>query len=108
MRAAGRKALGSALLLSAAAACLPPARGLSASEIGSAFWTNLLGLSHKLRVAFVAPEEASRLREAGVAVAEPGVYPLLQPLLPAGPKQQRLSVILLTPFSAKAGGRIDG
>jgi hypothetical protein len=108
MRSGGRRALGSALLMYAAAACLPPAGGLSASDIGSTFWTNLLGLSHKLRAAFVAPEEASRLREAGVAVAEPGVYPLLQSLLPAGPKQQRLSVILLMPFSAKAGGRIDG
>ena len=107
MRASRRRWAWTVFLLLAATGLGIAAR-ISAAEIGSEFWTGLLGLSHKLRAAFVAPEEAARLRQEGVAIAEPGVYPLLQPLLPAGPKQQRLSVILLTPFSAKSAGRIDG
>lgn len=63
------------------------------------------GLSGKLRVLIVAPEDAAALSGLGIQLDEPGVHPFLAPAS-SKPKASLLSVILLTPFSAKIGGKI--
>jgi uncharacterized protein YcbK (DUF882 family) len=69
---------------------------------------NLTGLSGKLRSLFVTPKQAESLRELGIELTEPGIYPFL--LSPSNPKSAGagLSIVVLTPFSAKIAGKIEG
>lgn len=83
-----------------AGVALAPARGTSAAAFGSL--SALIGASGKLRAVFTLPG-ASETRAVAGAAGSPGVYPL-----PAGdsPVAADLSLIVLTPFSAKVNGRI--
>ena len=83
-----------------AGVALVPARGTSAAAFGSL--SALIGASGKLRAVFTLPG-ASETRAVAGAAGSPGVYPL-----PAGdsPVAADLSLIVLTPFSAKVNGRI--
>ena len=79
---------------------LVPARGTSAAPFGSL--SALIGASGKLRAVFSLPGARETQSVAGAA-GSPGVYPL-----PAGDSAltSNLSLIVLTPFSAKVNGRI--
>lgn len=79
---------------------LVPARGTSAAPFGSL--SALIGSSGKLRAVFSLPGARETQSVAGAA-GSPGVYPL-----PAGDSAftSNLSLIVLTPFSAKVNGRI--
>lgn len=69
---------------------------------------NIGGHSGKLLVFIVTPEGLSELERAGLIVTfeEPGVYPFKWPESWPGNTTAGVSVILLTPFSAKRDGRI--
>lgn len=100
--------IGAALRVSllAAAVASAPARGAELPPLPdpSAAFASLTGFSGKLRAIFLEPEDAARLKEAGALKAEPGVYSLTgEKGLSGG-----LSLFVLTPFSAKIAGKIDG
>jgi len=77
-----------------------PASAPSASDC----FASLTGFSGKLRAVFLEPEDAARLKTAGAIAADPGVYSL------TGAKGLTggLSLFVLTPFSEKIAGKIDG
>ena len=83
-----------------AGVALVPARGTSAAAFGSL--SALIGSSGKLRAVFSLPG-AREIQSVAGAAGNPGVYPL-----PAGDSAitANLSLIVLTPFSAKVNGRI--
>ena len=82
--------------------------GAVGTGVSSDLLKNLTVLSGKLRTLFVTPEQAKSLRELGVELTEPGIYPFL--LAASNPKSAGggLSLVVLTPFSAKIAGKIDG
>jgi len=84
-----------------AALSLLPARGTSATSLGSL--SALIGASGKLKAIFSLPGDPATGQLAGGS-SEPGVYPLAGAAAEAA--LERLSVIVLRPFSAKVNGRI--
>ncbi|MEO6326889.1 MAG: hypothetical protein ABIT01_12185, partial [Thermoanaerobaculia bacterium] len=88
------------------------ASGKPAAATGAAAAGELLkkmtGVSTKLRSLIVTPEQAESLREAGVELTEPGIYPFL--VSPSSPKSagSGLSIVVLTPFTKKIAGKIEG
>jgi len=96
------------LLLAAlflAALSLVPARGTSATSLGSL--SALIGVSGKLTAIFSLPGDPA-LQQLGGSTGEPGVYPLAGAGSAAAAEAalQRLNLIVLKPFSAKVNGRI--
>ena len=89
-----------ALALLAAAAAAVPAPVHTPSEC----FAGLTGFSGKLRAIFLEPEDAARLKDAGAVEGDPAVYSLTAAKGLSG----GLSLILMTPFSAKVAGKIDG
>ena len=71
---------------------LPPSTGFA----------NLVGFSGKLRSIFLFPEDAARLKDSGALSGDPGAYSLV----PAKGLSGDLTVFVMTPFSAAAGGKI--
>jgi uncharacterized protein YcbK (DUF882 family) len=92
-----------ALLL--AALSLVPARGTTATSLGSL--SALIGVSGKLKAIFSLPGDPA-LRQLGGSTEKGGVYPLAGAGsgAPAEAALQKLSLIVLKPFSAKVNGRI--
>jgi hypothetical protein len=92
------RSLCAAILLAAVA--LVPVRGATAAAFGSL--SALIGSSGKLKAVFSLPGDKETQSVAGAA-GNPGVYPLA-----AGEADvtRNLSLIVLTPFSAKVNGRI--
>ncbi len=81
---------------------LPSLRGTSATSLGSL--SALIGASGKLKAIFTLPGDPALGSVAGNG--EPGVYPLAGSGTPADATLQKLSLIVLKPFSAKVNGRI--
>jgi len=84
-----------------AALSLVPARGTSATAFGSL--SALIGVSGKLRAIFSLPGELPA-GKVTAASGEPGVYPLSPDRSDA--TVRNLSLVVMTPFSAKVNGRI--
>ncbi len=82
-----------------AALSLLPAGGSAATAFGSL--SALVGVSGKLRAVFSLPGDAAA-REITGANPKAGIYPLPD----AAQALENLSLIVLTPFSAKVNGRI--
>jgi len=85
----------------AVALSLLPVRGTSATAFGSL--SALIGASGKLTAIFSLPGDPALPQLAG-STGEPGVYPLARSAAQAA--LQKLSLIVLKPFSAKVNGRI--
>ena len=86
-----------------AALSLLPMRGTSATSLGSI--SALIGASGKLTAIFTLPGDPALGQLAG-STGEPGVYPLAGSGTAAEAALQKLSLIVLKPFSAKVNGRI--
>ena len=82
---------------------LSSARGTSATSLGSL--SALIGASGKLTAIFSLPGDPALGSLAGRS-GEPGVYPLAGSGAAAEAALQKLSLIVLKPFSAKVNGRI--
>ena len=100
------KLAGAALvaLLAAAGAPRGDEPALAPAPSSSGTFANLTGFSGKLRAIFLEPEDAARLKTAGAVLADPGVYSLTAAKGLSG----GLALFVLTPFSEKIAGRIDG
>lgn len=81
---------------------LPSVRGTSATSLGSI--SALIGASGKLKAIFTLPGDPALGSVA--RTGEPGVYPLGSSVAAADATLQKLSLIVLKPFSAKVNGRI--
>jgi len=90
--------MGLALL---AAAATPVDAPFPSPSVGLA---SLTGFSGKIRAIFLEPDDAARLKDAGALKAEPGVYSLTEAKGLSG----GLELFVLTPFSEKIAGKIDG
>lgn len=82
---------------------LLPLRGTSATSLGSI--SALIGASGKLTAIFSLPGDPALGQLAGSS-GEAGVYPLADSGAAAEAALQKLSLIVLKPFSAKVNGRI--
>jgi uncharacterized protein YcbK (DUF882 family) len=95
-----RFVVGASLLV---ALSLVPLRGTSATSLGSI--SALIGASGKLTAIFSLPGDPALGQLAGKS-GEPGVYSLADSSGAAEAALQKLSLIVLKPFSAKVNGRI--
>jgi hypothetical protein len=91
----------SILLLSAAVIDMPAGKPPAALPPSTSF-VNLVGFSGKLRSIFLFPEDAARLREAGLLAGEPGIYPLASSKV----FSSQLALFVLAPFTDEAAGKI--
>ena len=91
-----------AMGLALVAAAAPPADAPFPSP--TAALAGLTGFSGKIRAIFLEPDDAARLKDAGALKGDPGVYSLTQAKGLTG----GLALFVLTPFSEKIAGKIDG